>query len=190
MGAPSDQFLYLLWRPPYVLFSYYMGALRSFFCILYWGPQITFFVYYMGPFRSVSSHTIWGPLSDQFHCLLYGIPPPQISFFACYRGATSDSIFITKYMGASSDQFLRLLYGALLSLVSLITMWGPSDQFLCILFGSPSQISFFFYWMGSPLVSFFAYYRRPPQISLFAYYMPPPPIRSISSFTICGGPLG
>ena len=111
MGAPSDQFLHLLWRPPYVFFSYYMEPLGSFLCILYWGPQITFFAYYMGPLRSLSSHTIWGPLSDQFHCLLYAPPPlrsvslhaiggpphilvfspniwgpPQISFSAYYMG--------------------------------------------------------------------------------------------------------
>ena len=79
MGAPSDQFLHLLWRPPYVFFSYYMEPLGSFLCILYWAPQITFFAYYMGPLRSVSSHTIWGPLSDQFHCLLYA-PPPSDQF--------------------------------------------------------------------------------------------------------------
>ena len=115
MGAPSDQFLHLLWRPPYVLFSYYMGALRS------------FFAYYIGAPRSLSSLTIWGP-SDQFlliqyrgpsqisFIVYYMPPPPQISFFACYRGATSDFIFFKKYTGASSDQFLRLLYGVPLRL--------------------------------------------------------------------------
>ena len=144
MGAPSDQFLHLLWRPPYVLFSYYMGALRS------------FFAYDIGAPRSFSSLTIWGP-SDQFlliqyrgpsqisFIVYYMPPPPQISFFACYRGATSDFIFFTKYMGASSDHFLRLLYGAPqisffsynigapLRSVSLFTICPPSDQFLCML---------------------------------------------------------
>ena len=122
MGALSDQFLHLLWRPPYVLFSYYMGALRS------------FFAYYIGAPRSFSSLTIWGP-SDQLLLIQYRAPlrsvslfticppPPQISFFACYRGGgTPDFIFFTKYMGASSDQFLRLLYGVTLRLVSLLTM--------------------------------------------------------------------
>ena len=50
MGAPSDQFLHLLWRPPYV-----------FFFILYGGPSDQFFAYYIGAPRSLSSLTIWGP---------------------------------------------------------------------------------------------------------------------------------
>ena len=155
MGAPSDQFLHLLWRPPYVFFSYYMEPLGSFLCILYWGPQITFFAYYMGPLRSVSSHTIWGPLSDQFHCSLYGPPPPQISLFACYKDSTSHFTFFTKHMGPPSDQFLRLLYGPRVTIglvyllivrfrvqssicplisVSVHTFWGPlSDQFFLLL---------------------------------------------------------
>ena len=77
MGAPSDQFLHLLWRPPYVFFSYYMGPLGSFLCILYWGPQITFFAY-----------TIWGP-SDHFLLIQYG-GPSQISFIVYYTGPPSD----------------------------------------------------------------------------------------------------
>ena len=96
------------------LFSYYMRAPRiislhtildlgppdHFLRLLYGTPQISFFSYNMGaPLRSVSLFTIWPP-------------PPQISFFACYRGATSHFSFFTKYMGAPSDQFLRLLYGA------------------------------------------------------------------------------
>ena len=35
MGAPSDQFLHLLWRPPYVFLRTIGGPLGSFFCILY-----------------------------------------------------------------------------------------------------------------------------------------------------------
>ena len=114
MGAPSDQFLHLLWRPPYVFFSYYMGVPRiislhtilgppdHFLRLLYGALQISFFSYNMGAtLRSVSLFTIW--------------PSPQISFFACYRRATSHFSFFAKYMGAPSDQFLRLLYG------------GPSD---------------------------------------------------------------
>ena len=89
MGAPSDQFLHLLWRPHYVFFSYYMGAPRiiylhtvlgpqPFSSLTIWGPsdlflliqygspsQISFIVYYMGPpppLRSASLHAIWGPL--------------------------------------------------------------------------------------------------------------------------------
>ena len=105
MGAPSDQFLHLLWRPPYVFFYTVWGPSDHFFAYYIGAPQIGFFSYNMGaPLRSVSLHAI--------------------------EGATSHFIFFTKYMGAPSDQFLRLLYGA------------PSDQFLCILFGGPSQISF------------------------------------------------
>ena len=91
------------------------------------------------PLRSVSLFTIWAP-------------PPQISFFACYRGGhLTFSFFFTKYMGAPSDQFLRLLYGV------------PSDQFLCILFGGPSQIIFFSYYMGPLSDQFFSsffFYRK------------------------------
>ena len=121
MGAVSS---HRLWGPPqisvftyyggldpYVFFSYYMGAPRiislhsilgppdHFLRLLYGAPKVSFFSYNMGaPLRSLSLFTIWGP--------------PQISFFACYRGATSDFSFFTKYMGSSSDQFLRLLNGA------------------------------------------------------------------------------
>ena len=161
------------------------GPLGSFLCILYGAPQICFFSYNMrAPLRSVSLFTIWGP--------------PQISLFACCRGATSHLGFFHKIYGAPSDQFLRLLYRV------------PSDQFLCILFGGPSQISFFSYYMGppqisffayymgggGPLISFFVYYMGVPEISFFVYYMRAPPsdqflrllyggpIRSISLHTI------
>ena len=124
-----------------------MGPLGSFLCILYWGPQITFFAYYMGPHRSVSFHTIWGPLSDQFHCLLYGHPPPlrsvslhaiggpphilvfsqniwglyQISFSAYYMGPPQVSLFA------------YYIWGPLRS-VSVHTFWGPlSDNFFLLL---------------------------------------------------------
>ena len=83
MGAPSDQFLHLLWRPPYVFFSYYMGApgIISLHTIL--GPPDHFLRLLYGALRSVSSHTIWGPLSDQFHCLLYvALPLRSVSLHA------------------------------------------------------------------------------------------------------------
>ena len=115
MGAPSDQFIHLLWGA---------SILMTFF-ILYGGPSDHFFAYYIGAPRSLSLLTIWG-LSDQLLLIQYGgpsqisfivyymPPPPQISFIACYRGGggTTDFSFFTKYMGAPSDQFLRLLYGA------------------------------------------------------------------------------
>ena len=49
-----------------------------------------------------------GPSEISFLCLLYA-PPPQISFFACYRGATS-------------DQFLHKIYGGPLRSVSPLTL--------------------------------------------------------------------
>ena len=67
MGAPSAQFLHLLWRPPYVFFSsYYMGA-----------PRI------------ISLHTILGP-PDHFLRLLYGAS--QIRFFSYNMGAPLRSV--------------------------------------------------------------------------------------------------
>ena len=102
---------------------------------------MSFFSYYMGAPRIISLHTILGP-PDHFPRLLYA-PPPQISFFACYRGATSHLGLFHKIYGGPSDQFLRLLYGV------------PSDQFLCILFGGPTQIVFSSYYMGPLSDQFF-----------------------------------
>ena len=135
-----------------------------------WVPQIIFFIYCMGP-------------SGLFLRLLYG-SPSQISVFAYY-------------MGAPSDQFLRL-QGSLRP-VSLHMPPPPPDQLFCLLCGAPFQISFFahYMYMRAPQVSFFAYYMGapqtcffaydmgdgPPQISFFACYMgatPPPPLRSVS----------
>ena len=123
MGAPSDQFLLLLWRPPEIM--------SGFFFMLCGDPLDHFFAYYIGAPRSLSLLTIWGP-SDHFLLIQYG-GPSQISFYACYKGGggTSDFSFFTKYMGAPSDQFLRLLYGA-------------------------PQASFFAYYMG-PLRSVFVH---------------------------------
>ena len=107
--------LLIIWRPPYVFFSYYMRAPQisslhtilgppdHFLRLLYGAPQISFFSYNMeAPLRSVSLFTLCPP------------PPHQISFFACYKGATTDFSFFTKYMG-----------GPLRS-VSPLTIWGPS----------------------------------------------------------------
>ena len=125
MGAPSDQFLCIEYGGPLrsvnslimtaslcVFFHTIWWPLRSFLCILYWGPQITFFAYYMGPSDQFFSYNMGAPLRSVPLFTIWA--PPQISFFACYRGGggTSDFSFSTKYMGAPSDQFLRLLYGA------------------------------------------------------------------------------
>ena len=127
MGAPSDQFLHFYYEglDPYAFFLYYMEAPRiislhtilgppdHFLRLLYGAPQISFFSYNMvAHLRSVSLFTIW-PSPP---------PPPQISFFACYRWATSDFSLFTKYMGPPSDQFLRLLYGGPLRSVSSHTL--------------------------------------------------------------------
>ena len=175
MGAPSDQFLHLLWRPPYVFFFILYGgpwiiSLHTilepqdhFLRLLYGAPQICFFSYNMEALlRSVSLFTMWDPPppSDQFLCMLYGVPsdqlilcilfrgPSQISFFSCYMGLLSDQFFLLLY-GPPSDQFLRILYGGPLRSVSSPTIWG------------------------SPEISFFAYYMRAP-------------LRSVSSLTIWG----
>ena len=132
MGAPSEQFLRINYGGPLRLvyslnmeasilmyfFHTIWGPLGPFLCILYWGSQITFFASYMGPLRSVSSHTIWGPLSDHFHCLLYA-PPPQISFFACYRGPPQILLF------SQNISVSPLTIWGPLRLVSLLTIWGP-----------------------------------------------------------------
>ena len=175
------------------MFHTICGPLGSFLC-----PQITFFAYYMGPHRSVSSHTIWGPLSDQFHCLIYGIPPLRSVSFAYYRRATSHlgffhkiyggplrsvspltiwgplrSVSVHTFWGPLSDQFFLLLYGAPLRSVFSLTIWAPPDQILCILYGGPLRsVSLSTIW-GSPEISFFAYYMRAP-------------LRSVSSLTIWG----
>ena len=52
---------------------------------------------------------------------MYG-GPPQVSFFAYY-------------MGAPSDQFIRILYGPPPLQISIFAYYvgAPSDQFLCLL---------------------------------------------------------
>ena len=190
MGDPSDQFLHLLWRPPYVFFNTIWGPLGSFLCILYWGPQITFFA------------TIWGP-SDQFLLIHYGGlsqmgPPPQISFFACYRG------------GHLTFQFFHKIYGGplrsvspLTILVSLLTIWGPlrsvsvhtfwgplSDQFFLLLYGAPSD-QFLRILYGGPLRSVSSHTIWGPlrSVSSLTSSTPPSP-RSLSSLIIWGPPSG
>ena len=151
MGAPSDQFLRLIWRPPYACFflQYYIGPHSDqFLCLLYDPP----------PLRLVSLHAIGGPPqiscftkymgapSDQFFRLLYGAHSPQVSFFAYYIGppqisfcayclevplrsvfsltiwGPSDQFFLDE---APSDQFLHILYGGLLRSISSLTIWAP-----------------------------------------------------------------
>ena len=64
-----------------------------------------------------------GAPSDQILYILYG-GPPQVCFFAYYRGLL--------------DQFLRILHGGPLRSISSLTIArGPLDQFLCILYRGP-----------------------------------------------------
>ena len=122
MGAPQIISLHTILGPP-----------DHFLRLLYGAPQITFSSYNMGaPLRSVSLFTIWGP--------------SQISFFACNRrggGATSDFSFFTKYMGAHSNQFLCLLYGAPSVYFFLLTIWGPLRSISVHTFWGPFSDQFF-----------------------------------------------
>ena len=139
MGAPSDQFLRLLWRLPNVCFLHTI-----------WGRP-------GGP-RSVSLHTILGPPAH-FLRLLYGSPTGQ--FLLIQYGGPSQISFCTQYMGASTDQFLSLLYGAPLRLVSSLAICLPPPQisfFVCY----KGQIISFAYYIEPPEMSFLAYYIQGP----------------------------
>ena len=129
-GDPLDHF-----------FAYYIGAPRSLSLLTIWGPSDHFL------------HTIWEPLSDQFRCLLWG--PSQISFYACYRGGGAPQILVSSQNIWGPPQISSsAYYMGPLRLVSLLTIWGPSDQFLCILFGGPfSARSFFSLTIWGPLRS-------------------------------------
>ena len=105
------------------------------------GPFLSFLAYYMGgSLRSVYSHRIWGP--------------PQISFFA-YYGCLFMSVFFILYGGAGgpSDHFFAYYIGAPRSL-SLLTIWGPPDQFLHKIYGGPLRsVSSLTIWGPLRLVS-------------------------------------
>ena len=128
----------------------------------------------MGPLRLVYSHTIWGHLSDQFHCLLYGALPPQISFFACYRGGGGHLRieFFHKIYGGPFRSVSPLTIWGPLRLVTLLTIWDPLRSVSVHTFWRPLALrSFFFLLYGPPQISFFEYYMGALQISFFAYYM-------------------
>ena len=78
MGAPSGQFLCLLYGGPLRVsfFAYYMGSPSDQFLRLLCG----------GPLRSVSSHTIWGHPQISFFTYYMPPPPPQVSFIAYLWG--------------------------------------------------------------------------------------------------------
>ena len=91
---------------------------------------------YGAPLRSVSSLTIGGPPLINFSLTMWGPllvsshtiwGPPQVSIFAYYKGPPQISFF-AYYMGGGggpSDQFLCILYGGPLRPVSSHTIWGP-----------------------------------------------------------------
>ena len=171
-------------------------------------------LYAWGPLGSVSSYTIWGPLSDQCHCLLYAPPPPplrSVSLHAIARGPPQISFFI-KYMGVPSDQFLKLtiymgppqvsffaynmgpfrsvsvhtIWGpSQISVFSYYSIWGPTDQFLCLLYGDLPEISFFAYYMRAPLRSVSSLTIWVPIRSFFRILFKAP-LRSASLLTIWG----
>ena len=215
LWGPPDQFLRILYGgspPPHVsFFAYYMEPPQiSFFAhymeassgqflrLLYVEAPLDNFLrlLYRAPLWSVSSLTIWGPApqinffasyvgasSDQFLRILYR-GPPQVIFFA-YKGPSVQFLhilygppqinFFASYVGASSDQFLRILYRGPPQVI-FFAYRGPSVQFLCILYGAPLRLISLLSMWGPLQISFFAYYIG----GLF---------RSISSRTICGGPL-
>ena len=100
---------------------------------------------YRAPLRAVFSLTIWGP--------------PQTSFLVYFMGALSD-LFLCILYGAPKVSSSLTIWGPLRS-VSLYTIWGPSNQLLYILCGGNSD-QFHRLLYGAPSgYSFFAYYMDP-----------------------------
>ena len=106
--------------------------------------------------------------------------------------------FLAYYMGAPSEQFLRIDYGGpLRSVYSLImeasilmyffhTIWGPLGSFLCIIYCGP-QITFFAYYMG-PLRSVSSHTIWGPLSDHFHCLLYGAPLRSVSLHAIGGPP--
>ena len=180
-----------------------MGASSDqFLRILYSGPPQVIFFAYREPsvqFLRILYGTPGPPPSDKFLCFLCGGLFRSVSSHTIW-GASSGQFLRVLYVeapldnflrllyGAPSGQFLRLLYGAPLRSISLLPMWGPL------------QISFFVYYIGGPLRSL-SLPIGGPQFSFFAYYMGPPSdqffcflcgglFRSVSSHTIYSAPSG
>ena len=179
MGAPSDQFLLIQYGGPsqISIFAYhsykFLIIVRSVYLHAMGGHP-----------RSVSSQTIW--------------EPPQVSFFAYYRGALQISFF-AYYMVLPSEQFLVLTiwgshrisffaycmgplryslfayYMGPLRSVSFVTIWGaPSDQFLCLLYVGAPLDKFLRKLYGGLLRSVSLITMCYPRISFFAYYIEAP----------------
>ena len=120
-------------------FAYYMGP-----------SQVSFFAYYMGPPSGQFLRLLCGVPLDKLLCILYGGPGPQVSFFAYYRGPPQISFF-AYYMGAP------------LRSVSLLTKWGPSVQFLRLIFSILKKMYALSYpWGGGPIFLNFQGGQVPP----------------------------
>ena len=126
-------------EPPQIsFFAYYMWApLDRFLCILFRGPLRSASVLTIGgPLRlfvCILLLHVYGALSNQFLCILYRAPPPQISFIAYY-------------IGAPQADFSHII-------------WGPAQVSFCAYYMGPPQVSFFAYYRPRPpQISFFAYY--------------------------------
>ena len=112
MGAPLDQFLFILFRGPLRSASLLTirGPLRSSVCILllhvYGALSNQFLVYYIG---APQISLLYGGPPDQFFHLLNGAP--QVSFCAYYMGPphADQFLWILHVYGGPSGQFLRLL---------------------------------------------------------------------------------
>ena len=153
----------------------------------------------------------------RFDVSLYTIlGPPQISSFACYMRPHSGPIlsFLAYYMGAPSDQFLRIEYGGPLRSVSSLIMeaslimpvlfsyyiGAPRISFFACYIGAPSSLSSLTIWgplsdqflcllyAPTPQISFFACYRGATQIIFFTKYMVTPQI-SFSAYYMGRAPL-
>ena len=107
---------------------------------------------------------------------------PFLSFLAYYMGSLR-SLSSHRIWGPS-DQFLRLLWRPLHACFFCILYRGPSDQFLFILYWG-TRLTFFAYYMGAPSDQFLLIqYGGPSQINFFAYYMSP--LRLVSLHAIGG----
>ena len=133
-----------------------------------------FFHNIWGPLRSVSLHTILGAPAHFFLPTICPPPPPRSVSLHAIEGPPQISFF-TKYMWTPSDQFLRLLYGTSLRLVSSLTIWRPLRSVSVHTFWGPLSDRFFSYYtcMGPPQIRF-----------LHTIWSP---LRSVSSHTIWGG---
>ena len=127
-----------------------LGAFWCFFAYYIRDPQTRSFACYMqpysGPFLSFLAYHIWRASTDQFLRTEYGSPFRSVSSLIMEASLNYVWFFFMLY-GDPLDHFFAYYIGAPRSL-SLLTIWGLSDHFLLIQYGSPSQISFVVYYMG------------------------------------------